>query len=48
MDLAMLVANTGRERTGDEYRNLLQQADFHMTRIVSTASPFSIVEATAA
>jgi hypothetical protein len=48
MDLAMLVANAGRERTRDEYRNLLQQADFHMTRIVSTPSPFSIVEATAA
>ena len=47
-DLEMLVVNTGRERTGDEYQNLLQQAGFHMTRIVSTASPFSIVEATAA
>lgn len=47
-DLEMLVSNAGRERTGDEYQNLLQQAGFHMTRIVSTASPFSIVEATAA
>lgn len=47
-DLEMMVSNAGRERTGDEYRNLLQQAGFHMRRIVSTASPFSIVEATAA
>jgi hypothetical protein len=46
-DLEMLVSNAGRERTGDEYQNLLQQAGFHMTRIVPTASPFSIVEATA-
>jgi hypothetical protein len=48
MDLEMLVENAGRERTGDEYRDLLQQTGFHMTRIVSTASPFSIVEANAA
>jgi DNA-binding Lrp family transcriptional regulator len=47
-DLEMLVVNTGRERTGDEYQNLLQQGGFHMTRIVPTASPLSIVEANAA
>lgn len=47
MDLAMLVANAGRERTGDEYRTLLQEKDFQMTRIVPTPSPFSIVEARA-
>jgi hypothetical protein len=48
MDLEMLVTNTGRERTGEEYRNLLQQTGFHMVRVVPTASPFSIVKATAA
>jgi C-methyltransferase len=48
MDLGMLVDNTGRERTGEEYQNLLQQRGFHMIRIVPTASPFSIVEAKAA
>ncbi len=48
MDLEMLIYNAGRERTGDEYRELLQEAGFHLTRIVPTASPFSIVEATAA
>jgi hypothetical protein len=47
-DLEMLVSNAGRERTGDEYQNLLRQAGFHMTRIVPTASLFSIVEASAA
>jgi hypothetical protein len=48
MDLEMLVANAGRKRTADEYQNLLQQADFHMTRIAPTPSPFSIVEANTA
>jgi O-methyltransferase domain/Dimerisation domain len=48
MDLAMLVDNAGRERTGDEYQNLLQQTGFHMVGVVPTASPFSIVKATAA
>jgi len=48
MDLAMLVENAGRERTGDEYQNLLQQTGFHMVRVVPTASPFSIVKARAA
>ncbi|MEE6179169.1 methyltransferase [Mycobacterium sp. 050134] len=46
-DLEMLVVNTGRERTGDEYRDLLEKTDFQMTRIVPTPSPFSIVEAAA-
>jgi hypothetical protein len=48
MDLAMLVDNAGRERTGDEYQNLLEQTGFHMVRVVPTASPFSIVKARAA
>ncbi|MEM6107684.1 methyltransferase [Mycobacterium sp. 050272] len=47
-DLEMLVVNAGRERTVDEYRNLLQQSGFQMTRVVSTPSPFRIVEAAAA
>jgi hypothetical protein len=48
VDLEMLIYNAGRERTGAEYQNLLQQAGFHVTRIVATASPLSIVEAVAA
>jgi hypothetical protein len=48
LDLEMLVVNTGRERTTAEYRDLLQDAGFQMTRVVPTASPFSLVEARAA
>jgi C-methyltransferase len=45
LDLEMLVGNAGRERTADEYRILLQKAGFQMTRVIPTASPFSLVEA---
>jgi C-methyltransferase len=47
LDLEMLVANSGRERTAAEYRELLRDAGFEMTRAVPTASPFSLVEAKA-
>ena len=45
LDLEMLVDNSGRERTAAEYQNILQDAGFQMTRVVPTASPFSLVEA---
>ena len=45
IDLNMLVMTGGRERTEDEYRNLLAAAGFELTRIVSMPSPFSIIEA---
>jgi|EndMetStandDraft_6_1072998.scaffolds.fasta_scaffold72875_1 hypothetical protein len=45
VDLEMLLNLGSRERTADEYRNLLQQAGFRMTRVVPTASPLSVVEA---
>ena len=48
VDLEMLLQANGRERTAAEYRDLLRQAGFRMTRIVHTASPFSVVEATPA
>lgn len=44
-DLEMLLNLAARERTAAEYRNLLSQAGFRMTRLVPTASPLSIVEA---
>jgi hypothetical protein len=47
MDLEMLVCAAGRERTADEYGRLLERAGFRLTRVVETASPFSVVEATA-
>jgi C-methyltransferase len=45
VDLEMLVQATGRERTATEYRYLLEQAGFEMTRVVPTAGPLSLVEA---
>jgi hypothetical protein len=47
-DLGMLVDNTGRERTADEYRDLLHHVGFQMSRVVPTASLFSVIEAKAA
>jgi hypothetical protein len=47
LDLEMLVGAAARERTAAEYGQLLNRAGFQMTRVVETASPFSIVEATA-
>ena len=44
-DLEMLLNLAARERTAAEYRNLLSQAGFQMTRVVQTASPLSLVEA---
>jgi DNA-binding transcriptional ArsR family regulator len=44
-DLEMLLNLGARERTAAEYRNLLSQAGFQMTRVVQTASPLSVVEA---
>ena len=48
LDLEMLVAATGRERTEAEYAELLRQAGFRHTRTVGTVGPGSIVEAVAA
>jgi hypothetical protein len=45
LDMMMLLGPGGQERTGEEYRALLKQADFRMTRVVPTASAVSIVEA---
>jgi C-methyltransferase len=47
-DLEMLLCTLSRERTAPEHRDLLARAGFRMTRVVQTASPFSIVEATPA
>jgi len=47
-DLEMLLNLAARERTAAQYRKLLSQAGFQMTRVVQTASPLSVVEARAA
>ncbi len=48
VDLEMLLEANGRERAPAEYRDLLSQAGFRMTRVVQTAAPYSVVEATPA
>ena len=45
LDICMMVMEGGKERTEKEYRELLAAAGFHLTRVVPTQSPFSIVEA---
>ena len=45
LDLNMLVATGGKERTGNEYHALLEQTGFKLTNIYPTASPVQIVEA---
>jgi hypothetical protein len=44
-DLEMLLFHDGRERTAAQYRELLRRSGFHLTRIVQTISPFSVIEA---
>ena len=45
LDMMMLVAPGGQERTRSEYEALLSANGFRLTRIVPTASAVSIVEA---
>jgi C-methyltransferase len=45
-DLEMMVMGDGQERTAAQYRKLLQKSGFRVNRIIATASPFSIIEAT--
>jgi hypothetical protein len=48
LDLNMLVATGGRERTPDEYDRLLAAAGLKLAAVKETNSPFSIFEAVAA
>lgn len=45
MDVQMLIATGGKERTRFEYQKLVESSGFNLTRIIPTRSPFSIVEA---
>jgi hypothetical protein len=45
LDMMMLLAPGGQERTEEEYRALLHQAGFRLTRTVPTQSAVSVVEA---
>jgi hypothetical protein len=44
LDLQMLVATGGQERSEADYRALLKVAGFRLTRVIPTGSPRSIVE----
>jgi hypothetical protein len=48
LDITMLAVTGGRERTEAQYRALLAAADFRLTRVLPTASQYSIVEAAVA
>lgn len=45
LDMMMLVASGGQERTEVEYNALLAKGGFKLTQVVPTASPVSVVEA---
>jgi hypothetical protein len=45
MDLNMLVMLDGRERTADEYGELLREAGFAVERVVATPGLYSVIEA---
>jgi hypothetical protein len=45
LDMVMLIAPGGEERTAAQYAALLDKAGFRLTRVVPTASPVSVVEA---
>lgn len=44
-DLSMLIGPGGRERTANEFQNLLRSGGFRLERIVPAALNFSIIEA---
>ena len=47
LDIEMLVAPGGKERTAAEYEDIFRRAGLRLTRIVPTKSPYSVIEAVA-
>jgi len=45
IDIVMLILTGGRERSVDEYRELLASAGFRLSRVVPTAAQFAVIEA---
>lgn len=46
LDIQMMATMHGaKERTGDEYRNLLEKSGFTLIRIIPTIAPISLIEA---
>lgn len=46
MDFIMLLGLGGQERTEQQYAGLLREAGFDLSKVVPTASPMSVIEAT--
>lgn len=46
LDLEMIVSSGGRERTREEYSKLLEASGFKLVRVIPTAAPLSLIEAT--
>jgi len=46
MDFIMLLGLGGQERTELQYADLLREAGFNLSKVVPTASPMSVIEAT--
>ena len=47
LDLRMMVGTVGgRERTAEEFKSLLNAANLQLARIIPTATPVSVIEAT--
>ncbi len=45
MDIEMLImTNSGRQRTAEEFKELFAKGGFELTRIIPTSSPISIIE----
>jgi hypothetical protein len=45
VDIAMMVLTGGRERTVQEYRELLAASGFRLNQVIAVPSDFSIIEA---
>jgi hypothetical protein len=45
LDYIMLTAQTGQERTEEEYDSLLREADLRLNKVAPTGSPLSVIEA---
>jgi hypothetical protein len=45
LDVAFLTVWSGRERTEDDYRQLLRRAGFRLNRVIPTRTLLSIIEA---
>ncbi len=44
LDLEVLLMGGGKERTEDEYQQLLQKAGFNFSRIIHTCENVSVIE----